>query len=820
MARIYREPSFNNQFRSSAQGGQFVPEKAFDPSKQIRDKAKQDAENIKSLQRSQQRQAAVNEGNFRASVAKGNANFTKLKGLLSFTQDGLTTIQKIEEIKKEEEGRQEGLKFLKPEYGGSIVDEKENKNLENVAEYETDLTKSNVDLVKQAKSVSENNAKVEEEIIVDNADNEAKRSSTQITTYTAAASLEKDLEAFLRSDTKIQLADGTIIVAKDATVDQLEAVIDVGLDFVTSSYFPDQLSGKALYETYIPTAKRVYGGLLNKFTKEKIAFAQEKRILEHTDLATVELDKGKPASEVITQLSEKLYTTGAYDTPAKAFEASYNHLSNYYRSNQDEDGAAALLNTFKIVKDGKGQEGTKLADDPVYSIKIMNLIAQIQNDKVNIKKATIRKYEKNMFEKLDGVNDSKERRDIVLESVRELDEAGYHEAAENLAKQIDSLQISDIQRIEDQNIYEQVVNGEITSKDVLDKQLKLGVISKAGYDKAVEELDTKNPVIPDGQVKDYTEDIIKSSKNSFAERIGAEVNEFGEIRLNSDGGYLDTSRERGRIIAAVELDLKKVALTTYKLHKDASYGTKIAKIDEALDRYYTKQVLTEGGKWHVPEYKKDNSVGKKEIKAGTKKLKSLLNSPQNLTRSFGDRNSPLKKVNFDFNADQKITLESIKTFNPLRGDTLFKKEIHESFLNTYKETGEFDETLVEAAKAVGMTPLKFLNTQNSSHNLPQYYRPQSLDQTKDNTVASASYMMNYGLSNDAANMIVGNFGKDTWNKNQYKDSFNNNGTILNEENLDLAFAKLTLNPEMFKIATNPYATDRQLLEVAYYIYKT
>ena len=41
MARIYREPTFNNQFKSFAESGKFVTEKSFNPSKQIRDKAKE-----------------------------------------------------------------------------------------------------------------------------------------------------------------------------------------------------------------------------------------------------------------------------------------------------------------------------------------------------------------------------------------------------------------------------------------------------------------------------------------------------------------------------------------------------------------------------------------------------------------------------------------------------------------------------------------------------------------------------------------------------------------------------------------------------------
>ena len=422
-----------------------------------------------------------------------------------------------------EKAKQEGLDFLKPELGGSIVEEEENTKLEEVAEYESDLTDQSSNNVEAAKSVSGGNAVIEEEIISDTANAEAARSTTQITTYTAAASLETDLEAFLRSDTKIKLADGTIIVAKDATVDQLPVVIDVGLDHVTKSYFPNELSGKTLYDTYIPKAKTVYGSLLNKFSQEKIALAQELRVLEHTDLATTALDSGQPVQGVVDNLLPKLFSSGAYDNKADAFEAGYNHLANYYRANQDIEGATALLNIFKVKnKDGSYNLGTKLGDDPVFSIKIMNLVEQIRADKKNIREATIAGFEKDMFAKLSGVNDRQKRREIVLESINILNDAGYYKEATELSKQIDSLQISDIQKIEDANIYQQVVFGEITSKEVLDEQLKLGVISKSGYDKAVDELDNKNPVIPDGGVKTYTDDVSSGYVDEFKIRIGAE----------------------------------------------------------------------------------------------------------------------------------------------------------------------------------------------------------------------------------------------------------------------------------------------------------
>ena len=821
MARIYREPNFNNQFKSSAASGVFVPEKAFDPSKQIREEAKRKAQDIKSLQKNQQRQAAVNEGYFNASVAKGNASFAKTKAILSFAQSGVSTIAKLDEIAQKEKAKQEGLDFLKPELGGSIVDETPNQNLEDVANYEGDLTSKNVDIVKSAKNVEPNDVKLQEEIIFENANAEASRSSSQITTYTAAASLESDLQAFLESDTKIQLEDGTIIVAKDASVDQLPAVIDVGLDAVTKSYFPNELSGEALYNTYIPKAKTVYATLLNKVTKEKIALAQELRVQEHTDLATVQLDDGQPASFVLPKLSKKLYTTGAYDTEGDAFDVGFNHLSNYYRANQDIEGAAALLNVFKITyNDGSVNTGSKLANDPVYSLKVMDLMQNINQDIKNIEKATILGFKKDMFAKLSGQNDPEKRREIVGESIKILNDAGYFKAASELSDQIESLQISDIQKIEDANILEQVVSGEITTKELLDEQLQLTVISKKGYDKAITALDDKNPTIPDGDTKKYVDGVISSFTTGYAQRIGAEVDQFGQVLRSTDGGYLDTTEEAGRLVEAFKYDLRKVSLTAYKLNEDKSYGVQVTEIDKAIQNYLKLQVYNEeDGKYGVPKYT-TVAANEEGIKAGKEKLTKLLKSSENLLRSFGDKNSPLKPVHFKKNAGNTITYEDVATFDPKRRDTLFTKDVHKVFVDEYVNDGTFNSSLIEAAKAVGMTPLQFLNTQNVNHKLKQVYRPQtSLSTDKPNYISSTEYFLNKGISSKAAKIFTGNFDNVTWKEMGNEDAFLNFDTTFKIDDLDELFIKLTEDPKINSVVRNPFATDRQLLEVASFIYK-
>ncbi|BCV06096.1 MAG: hypothetical protein CM15mV125_320 [uncultured marine virus] len=149
------------------------------------------------MARNQQRQAAVNQGYFNAEVAEGSAKLAKTKALLSFASSGINILGDLDKTLQAEKAKQEGLDFLKPELGGSIVeDEIPNTKLEDVAEFETDLTEQSANNVDAAKSVSGNNAVIEEEIISETANSEAARSSTQITTYTAASSLETDLEAF------------------------------------------------------------------------------------------------------------------------------------------------------------------------------------------------------------------------------------------------------------------------------------------------------------------------------------------------------------------------------------------------------------------------------------------------------------------------------------------------------------------------------------------------------------------------------------------------------------------------------------------------
>ena len=347
---------------------------------------------------------------------------------------------------------------------------------------------------------------------------------------------------------------------------------------------------------------------------------------------------------------------------------------------------------------------------------------------------------------------------------------------------------------------------------LLDEQLKLGVISKKGYDKAVAALDTKNPELPDGGAKNFVDDVMKGYTDEFKIRIGAQVNQYGEVLFKTDGGYLDNASDYARITAALELDLTKIALTTYKLNQDKSVGEQIAAIDDALKKYFKLQVTTEGGKYYTPEYSKDNKVDVDKVQS---KLEGILSDSQNLTRAFGSKDSSFKAVRFDFGASDTVSLETIATFNRERGDTIFSKDTHQVFVDEYVNTGSFNEALIDAAELVGMTPLKFLNTQSTNHGIGQVYRPQTtLNTDKPNYVASTEYLLNKGITMKAAKIFTGNFDAGTWTNMPNNHSFLNVDTNFKVSDLDTVLDFLKTDPKKYSVITNPFATDRQLLEVA------
>ena len=250
----------------------------------------------------------------------------------------------------------------------------------------------------------------------------------------------------------------------------------------------------------------------------------------------------------------------------------------------------------------------------------------------------------------------------------------------------------------------------------------------------------------------------------------------------------------------------------FLLNQDKSVGEQIAAIDDALKKYFKLQVTTEGGKYYTPEYSKDNKVDVDKVQS---KLEGILSDSQNLTRAFGSKDSSFKPVRFDFGASDTVSLETIATFNRERGDTIFSKDTHQVFVDEYVNTGSFNEALIDAAELVGMTPLKFLNTQSTNHGIGQVYRPQTtLNTDKPNYVASTEYLLNKGITMKAAKIFTGNFDAGTWTNMPNNHSFLNVDTNFKVSDLDTVLDFLKTDPKKYSVITNPFATDRQLLEVA------
>ena len=78
--------------------------------------------------------------------------------------------------------------------------------------------------------------------------------------------------------------------------------------------------------------------------------------------------------------------------------------------------------------------------------------------------------------------------------------------------------------------------------------------------------------------------------------------------------------------------------------------------------------------------------------------------------------------------------------------------------------------------------------------------------------------MNSGLSAKAAKMFSGNFNESTWNNYDNSNVFLPRDTTFTEDNLVNIIGLIESNPDIFNIAKNPYATDRQLLNAASFIF--
>ena len=817
MARIYQEPNYNNQFVSAAQSGQFLVEKSFDPSKSIREDAKRKAENIKTLARNQQRQAAVDDANLNALATRSNADFKKAQMLLSLSATGLQTLQKIQEIKDVENEKQEGFDFLKGEYDASIFSSEtleDNNELIETAEYEQDLT---IDASNNAEIAAEttDNALEKELVIQEIANNEALRSIAATDTYTATASIGNDLRSFLESDVKIQLSDGRIIIAREATLEELPVVLDVGLEYITKQYFGNDLSADKLLKNYIPTARAVYAQLLETRTQEIIALNQEQRILEHLDLATAQLDGGELTQLVFDGLITKLFSTGAFENKNEAFERAFEHVATYYRANQDISGAYALLEIFKIKKED-GTYNIKLEDDPVWNVKVTDLISQIDNDIKIHRQAQINQLEDKMMEELSGLDTVEDRLDKVNEYIDEYNDLGFHEEARELQERIEKLKVPDAQLIEDEYVLNQVKNGEITDTDLLKDLYHETVISEEGYKNAVDALLSINPEIEDADIQEMVDDWIVGDIDDFKILIGAKPNDLGILQFQgTDIGYLESSRDRARLIEALELDLKKVALHAYKLNIGSENVGQ--KIYEAMNEWYQAQVVNEDGKYGVKPYSEVGSSLEDKTN-GTNKLLDLLGNSDLLFRSYVGVDTNVKPVDFNFASGTEFTDEIIANFNYLRGDTIFNIELQKKFVNQYQETGIFSEDIISAATALNMTPLQFLNHQNTAHGLDQVYRQSTLEEGTENHLASTYVLLNEDLSYTSASLFAGNIEEyGSWNPTNFSNVTLPFPTENTEEYLQV-ISSLALIPEISSIIKNPYATDRQLLGLTNFLF--
>ena len=273
-------------------------------------------------------------------------------------------------------------------------------------------------------------------------------------------------------------------------------------------------------------------------------------------------------------------------------------------------------------------------------------------------------------------------------------------------------------------------------------------------------------------------------------------------------------------------------------------------LQKTANEWYQQNVLTKGGKYYLGDLQDASDSGNwgsgKYPKESMKYWNNLVNSPELLATPQGLSMS---------SAPQDFTRRSISSitrseFNPVRGDRLFAPDALESYADTYKENGSFPPGLIDAAETVGMSPLALLQQQLGSYGMEPVV-PNTSGSGVDISTAEqgARFLMTKGFPARGASFLSGNItqesswnGQRTWGEVLNDGSDRNGGLVswmddadknhfrlrrieerlgipinqaTDEQQIDAMIWEMkTYYSEAYSIFTNPYATERQLMDAS------
>ena len=124
-----------------------------------------------------------------------------------------------------------------------------------------------------------------------------------------------------------------------------------------------------------------------------------------------------------------------------------------------------------------------------------------------------------------------------------------------------------------------------------------------------------------------------------------------------------------------------------------------------------------------------------------------------------------------------ISPEQAEDYKLYRNDRIYTKETQQEYSASYQATGVFSPDLIKSANAVGLSPLQFLNLQNSAHGLPQvYYSPTTPGISGPMSSSSAnSFFLQSGLSSGGSAYLADGNSMTPEQGGQFVQMMNQNG---------------------------------------------
>lgn len=545
--------------------------------------------------------------------------------------------------------------------------------------------------------------------------------------------------------------------------------------------------------------------------------------------------------DAYNNLSAQFFRSNTGMSRGAANEAAIKALIAGYEDAGNTDALEALLDVQSVP----GQAGTELRTR--YGNLLNDAITRARGVRDDLDGRVSKDLEASMYESLAGAQ-TQQQRDVIIENTaQQMESAGLFQQARQLRQQRDELAVAGSNELNTARLEEGLRTGSFTAKDVENARLRGDITSSqaasllrdSGGGLASGEDQLKDPLLK-GTLDSYGD----SFDAYFLGKAGLKRNEFGKL-LPGQSALL-TTEEAEVISQQARNDLRLLASQVLTTYADQSIQVKQQKLHEAFKEWMREQVKTPEGKYYVnPNKVKDANGVEGYDPVNQRYLRNLANSPGVLANPRVGTNSSIAPKDWSSQVGGGQVTASVRSgFRRLRGDKVFTEAEVKNYAQSFN-SGVVQQSLINTAQGLGMSPLALLQQQSAAYGL-EPVRGVSMDlQSSSNNapksaVEGAQMLMQMGVPAKGAAWLAGNIQTEsTWNGQQkpWDDGGALAGGLVSWRAGRLTNAQRALGGDITKASTdaqlrymlqemktrypaayatfmNPRATDRMLMEAS------